>query len=841
MKRAAQFLKTHRTTEIAILALIVLTAATGWFNSGIPKGDDYFAGIPPAVAAKDLIFGYHTMSQWTDHWYLGYPLFYMFPSFAQCLLLLLSFPLGWVLASKFLYLSFFILAAIFAYFFIYELTRNRCASFIAGLVYAFAPYTLLEIAFAGLHACFGMAHMLAPIVFLAIERAIKKPRAKSIVLAGILLALLTLTHPQTFSILFGPFLGLYVIFRIWLIYRGKQSVKAPFVACVSIFSLGLLLTAFWWFPLIWEADYLYSTHYFLADSIPWTCTFLQAITLSSPGSFNSPESAYSLSSPILFQLLRLSLVMLVLAGIIFNYKNKYVWFFAASAAITIILAMGLHTPIYAFAHDHIPFFSSTRVPARFLEFTVLAYAVLAGFGAKSIVNMLKRPKIALLIVAILSLLVTANTWQEARAAFQTFQLTTDQQGAISWLSEQDQGRVLLIPPVGGKVSPETGLIVNPLTYNQLHGKEIVPGGAPSRAPKWTGDFLNLLYWSASEQATSIRGASDILGIKYAVVDKENPVSANFILDDSFSKAWESPTIDIYQNQDPYPRVYALVTIHSETLGSQIAWKWAEGSQEWAEVSKSSEYLKIGDYSWKSEYSFDMEGHNWLFIGTDVAIAPDVTSISLSYYSPQSLADLDLRLRFLESDGSMYECELAMEDSPGWHDVEAPISLFYLRWSEDENMQLDNNQISEIWIGVDEIKDDYSPRSFSVYFSPLIMKAEKIESADFSLIHPGKYQVRMNSATPFYLILSESYYPGWVAKVNGETIPSERVYGFLNGWYIDEAGEYELTLEFTESGQREAGTIISFLALGGIPLFFIGRRFRTKWRRKPPKRLGLLKF
>jgi Na+/phosphate symporter len=81
MKRAVQFLKSHRLTEIAILSVIIVVAATGWFNSGLPKGDDLLASIPPTAAAKDLLFKYHTLSQWTNHWYLGYPLFYIFPSF----------------------------------------------------------------------------------------------------------------------------------------------------------------------------------------------------------------------------------------------------------------------------------------------------------------------------------------------------------------------------------------------------------------------------------------------------------------------------------------------------------------------------------------------------------------------------------------------------------------------------------------------------------------------------------------------------------------------------------------------------------------------------------------
>jgi hypothetical protein len=69
----------------------------------------------------------------------------------------------------------------------------------------------------------------------------------------------------------------------------------------------------------------------------------------------------------------------------------------------------------------------------------------------------------------------------------------------------------------------------------------------------------------------------------------------------------------------------------------------------------------------------------------------------------------------------------------------------------------------------------------------------------------------------------------VAKIDNQVIPSERIYGFLNGWNLDTVGEYELTLEFTKSWQRKLGEGLSFLALVGILLFFIGQRFKSGGR------------
>ena len=100
--------------------------------------------------------------------------------------------------------------------------------------------------------------------------------------------------------------------------------------------------------------------------------------------------------------------------------------------------------------------------------------------------------------------------------------------------------------------------------------------------------------------------------------------------------------------------------------------------------------------------------------------------------------------------------------------------------------------------------------------------------DFSMAHPGKYEVAIDTSEPLQIVLSESYYPGWIAKVDGQTIPSERIYGFFNGWYIEKTGEYEVTLEFTPSTQRKAGRIISLFTLVGIVLFFVGWWIRRQF-------------
>jgi uncharacterized membrane protein YfhO len=71
-------------------------------------------------------------------------------------------------------------------------------------------------------------------------------------------------------------------------------------------------------------------------------------------------------------------------------------------------------------------------------------------------------------------------------------------------------------------------------------------------------------------------------------------------------------------------------------------------------------------------------------------------------------------------------------------------------------------------------------------------------------------VETSAARPALLVLTDSWFPGWKAKVNGEELPVERVDYVIRGVPIP-AGESRV--EFTyEPASWRAGWIVSGLAL-----------------------------
>lgn len=96
-------------------------------------------------------------------------------------------------------------------------------------------------------------------------------------------------------------------------------------------------------------------------------------------------------------------------------------------------------------------------------------------------------------------------------------------------------------------------------------------------------------------------------------------------------------------------------------------------------------------------------------------------------------------------------------------------------------------------------------------------------------------MHVEADSPSRLILSESFHPNWVARVNGTTIHADMSCESLNGFDLP-AGEYDVTLQFVASPLRTAGVVISgitvlaLLVAGAILVGTTARRKRLNLQR-----------
>jgi hypothetical protein len=94
--------------------------------------------------------------------------------------------------------------------------------------------------------------------------------------------------------------------------------------------------------------------------------------------------------------------------------------------------------------------------------------------------------------------------------------------------------------------------------------------------------------------------------------------------------------------------------------------------------------------------------------------------------------------------------------------------------------------------------------------------------------PTSIEFRVQSNGRGMLVLSEVYYPGWEAYVNGQTAPIYRVNGFMRGVTIPD-GNSTVFFRYRPLTVRIGG-VLSFAALAGTVVLGLGvfRRRKTRY-------------
>jgi hypothetical protein len=98
--------------------------------------------------------------------------------------------------------------------------------------------------------------------------------------------------------------------------------------------------------------------------------------------------------------------------------------------------------------------------------------------------------------------------------------------------------------------------------------------------------------------------------------------------------------------------------------------------------------------------------------------------------------------------------------------------------------------------------------------------------EYQKINPTKYRVKVSASAPFMLSLSEAYNEQWEARVNGRAYPSMPLNSVANGFWIEEEGELEITIEFRTQRWFYLGVTISAISIAGALAFLL-----WNWRRK----------
>lgn len=374
-----------------ILLLIAFFSYPYWLKGLVPFPSDYlvtffapwqyFFGMPvkngamPDVVTqmypwKHLVVGMWTsglVPLWDPYVFSGTPLLANYQSAVFHPLNFLFFILPQSDAWSIMILLQPLLAGLFTYLFARQIGLSRSASLIAGMSFMFCGFMTAWMAYGTL----SYALLWLPLILFAVEKVFSKRSSFLILISFSAVASLFSGHFQTSLYILGATL-LYLVFK----FITTRQLKAFLYCLLSVF-LGVMLSSVQLLP-TFELYGLSvrSSHLNISEIIPWR----YLITLFSPDFFGNPVTRndwYGHYAEWSGFIGTISLILVIYA-IFTKGKRPQAVFFAVLGIFSLVLTrptplLGLITSL------KIPIFSSSAA-SRALSLFSFSASILAGYG-----------------------------------------------------------------------------------------------------------------------------------------------------------------------------------------------------------------------------------------------------------------------------------------------------------------------------------------------------------------------------------------------------------------------------------------------------------------------------
>jgi uncharacterized membrane protein YfhO len=303
------------------------------------------------------------------------------------------------------------LASLFAFWFAKYMGIGSEGSLLAALTFAYgAPYFMHV--YAG-HLSNLSTMVWLPLVLMGVEAFLRNRQMRYALASGVALGMQILAgHPQYlfYSMIAVVF---YFALRLWVGSEPRNLSRCAVGFCLTLVS-ALALAAVQILPAL-ELT-VHSARQAL--SYQWVSIFSlppeNLITLVLPDFFGDMLKVPYWGKNYLWEMsLYIGIVPLIMAIVaVFFEKTGRILIFGLMAAVSLILALGKHTPLLAFLYAVVPGFNLFRGLSKFVFVFSLATAMLAGYGLTRVISLAeeKSPKLkwisyGLLAVAVLSLVV----------------------------------------------------------------------------------------------------------------------------------------------------------------------------------------------------------------------------------------------------------------------------------------------------------------------------------------------------------------------------------------------------------------------------------------------------
>ncbi|MEJ2209930.1 MAG: 6-pyruvoyl-tetrahydropterin synthase-related protein [Anaerolineae bacterium] len=369
------------------IILLVLPALAPLARTGFFASHDGAFHVYRLMALEDAVRGGVLYPRWFPDFAFGYghPVlnFYGPLSYYWGLVFALL-GAGPVLATKLLFATGLAASALGMYAFA-RLHFDRFPAVVAGVLYAYLPYHLIDLYVRGAVAEF-LAFVWFPLLLLAFHRLAEEEEGWRAVVWTILSALLGVALVTTHSLsalIFVPCLAGYLAILWWR--RRQWRVVARFLA---VGGLGLALGAFYWLPVMLESRYVGLGH---GVSQGYRDHLLSVMDLIFPG----PIYDYAAEAPITFPIGWLHVGLLLAAvplPLLVRRRRLPTLFFLAVGLFSVFMLTDISLPVWRTFESALAFL---QYPWRFQALTVLATAFLGGMFLQVAVERLPRAGVAM--------------------------------------------------------------------------------------------------------------------------------------------------------------------------------------------------------------------------------------------------------------------------------------------------------------------------------------------------------------------------------------------------------------------------------------------------------------
>lgn len=349
----------------------------GYAPGGVPhkaQGIDVVRQLFPSRYFSTLMLKTQQLPLWNPYNFSGNPHLANFQSAVFYPLSLIFFVLPFNLAWSIFIISQNVLAGFFLFLFLRELKISLPAAFLGGLAFAYSLYFTVWVEYGNI----GSTLLWLPLCLFLVEKIIGEFKRRWVILFILSLTLSILAgYIQTTIYLFGV-VYLYFFFRLIFTTTPRKTYKMVVVLVGGL--LAFLLCGLQILP-TWEifqnsarGDYSLSQVYKLL--LPWFATVGAFV----PDFFGNPASRnYWLEGTYIERVLYIGVIPLFFAlWAIYRRPKKQITFFILLLCLTLLLSVDFF-PAHLFYQLRIPIISTT-VPTRLLCVFAFALAVLAAFG-----------------------------------------------------------------------------------------------------------------------------------------------------------------------------------------------------------------------------------------------------------------------------------------------------------------------------------------------------------------------------------------------------------------------------------------------------------------------------